>query len=150
MSNDNKKNITESKKSKKLRITLAVLYFIEVVLTTFPFVWGPDSNGKLIELTAFELAVQPDGYNTTQEVKLAVLFAVFILFPLVCFFFCCLDKSLKKNFVSAACCVVCVCMITFGVGASIAFGAVVSLLLYILILFLTTYSILSQLADRNN
>ncbi len=140
--------IVESKKGKTLRITLAVLYFIQVVLTTFPFMWGADADGNLKQLTAFEIAVQPDGYNSAEEIKLAILFAVFVLFPAVCFFFCCLDKSTKKNFVSFACSITCACLITFGIGSMIAMGALVSLLLYVLILFITTSSLLVSVNDN--
>ncbi len=141
------KGAAESKKSKRIRITMAVLYFIQVILTTFPFMWGVDDKGNVKQLTAFELAIQPDGYNSVEEIKIAVLFAVFVLFPVVCFFFCVLDKSQKKNFVSFACCIVCACLITFGIGQSIAMGAVVALLLYVLILFFTTQSLLSGVAS---
>ncbi|MBE6823744.1 MAG: hypothetical protein E7513_00170 [Ruminococcaceae bacterium] len=143
------KGALESKKSKRIRITMAVLYFIQVVLTTFPFMWGVDDKGNIKQLTAFELAIQPDGYNSAEEIKIAFLFAVFVLFPAVCFFFCILDKSQKKNFISFACCIICACLITFGIGQSIAMGAVVALLLYVLILFFTTQSLLSGVASAN-
>ena len=145
----NKRNIKESKKAKRLRITLAVLYFIQVVLTTFPFMWGTDDSGNIKQLTAFEIAVQPDGYGGAGAIKLAIVFAVFVLFPAVCFFFCVLDKSFVKNFVSFACCITCACLITFGIGASVAMGAVVALLLYVLILFFTTQNLLVSLATED-
>ncbi len=144
------KSVQESKKSKRIRITMAVLYFIQVILTTFPFMWGVDDKGNVKQLTAFELAIQPDGYNSAEEIKIAILFAVFVLFPVVCFFFCVLDKSQKKNFVSFACCIICACLITFGIGQSIAMGAVVALLLYVLILFFTTQSLLSGVASSQS
>ncbi len=129
---------TEPKKAKYLRITMAVLYFIEVVLTTFPFMRGAGEDGTLQQLTAFEIVIQPGGYDDAAGVKLALIFAVLLLFPIVSFFFCVLDKSIVKNIVSVACCFVCACIITFGIGMMIDIGALVSLLLYILILFLTT------------
>lgn len=139
------KDIVESKKTKGLRIFLAILYFIEVVLTTFPFMWGPDEVGNPKQLTAFQIAIQPDGYNGWGEIKLAIIFGILVLFPAVCFFFCLLDKSALKNFVSFACCIVCACIITFGIGGMIAMGALVALLLYILILFVSTASLVSQI-----
>ena len=145
--NSEKTKIKESKKAKYLRIALAVLYFIQVVLTTFPFTWVVDSDGNVKELTAFEIAVRPSGYETAQDIKLALLFAVFVLFPVVCFFFCVLSKGVLKNFVSFACSIICAALITFGIGATIAMGAVVSLLLYVLILFLTTQNLLVTVAD---
>ena len=81
--NREKSKIKESKKAKRLRITLAVLYFIQVVLTTFPFTWIVDSSGNVKQLTAFELMVRPSGYETAQEVKLAFLFGVFVIFHVV-------------------------------------------------------------------
>ena len=136
-----KKAITESKKSKTLRITLAVLYFIQVVLTTFPFMWGVSEKGELKQLTAFEVAVQPGGYDGAQDIKLAIIFAVLVLFPAVCFFFCILNKTLVKDFLSIVC--------ALGIGGLIAMGGVVALLLYILILFLSTMSLLSSVAVQN-
>ena len=121
--NREKSKIKESKKAKRLRITLAVLYFIQVVLTTFPFTWIVDSSGNVKQLTAFELMVRPSGYETAQEVKLAFLFGVFVIFPVVCFFFCVLSKGYVKNFLSFACCIICASLITFGIGATIALGA---------------------------
>lgn len=146
--NGEKNKIVESKKAKRLRITLAVLYFIQVVLTTFPFTWIVDSSGNVKQLTAFELMVRPSGYETAQDVKLALLFSVFVLFPVVCFFFCVLNKGVLKNFVSFACCIICALLITFGIGATIAMGAVISLLLYVLILFLTTQNLLVSVAEN--
>ncbi len=143
-----REKIVESKKAKRIRITLAVLYFIQVVLTTFPFTWIVDDSGNVKQLTAFELAVRPSGYETIQDVKLALLFAIFVLFPAVCFFFCVLDKSNKKNVVSIICCLTCACLITFGIGATIAMGAVVSLLLYVLILFFTVQSLILPVAEN--
>ncbi len=143
-----REKIVESKKAKRIRITLAVLYFIQVVLTTFPFTWIVDDSGNVKQLTAFELAVRPSGYETVQDVKLALLFAIFVLFPAVCFFFCVLDKSNKKNVVSIICCLTCACLITFGIGATIAMGAVVSLLLYVLILFFTVQSLILPVAEN--
>ena len=146
--NREKSKIKESKKTKTLRITLAVLYFIQVVLTTFPFTWIVDDSGNVKQLTAFQLMIRPSGYETVQDVKLAFLFGVFVIFPVVCFFFCVLSKGYIKNFVSFACCIVCASLITFGIGATIAMGAVVSLLLYILILFFTTQNLLLTVADN--
>lgn len=139
------KDIVESKKSKGLRVFLTILYFVQVVLTTFPFMWGPDEKGNPKQLTAFQIAIQPDGYQGAAEIKLAIIFGILVLFPAVCFFFCLLDKSALKNFISFACCLVCACIITFGIGGMIATGALIALLLYIFILFISTASLISQI-----
>lgn len=142
-------DIKESKSSKRLRITIAALYFIEVLLTTFPFMWGGASDGKLHVLTAFEMVIQPSGYNSAQEIRLALYFSLFIILPIVSFFFMLCDKkSNVKNFVSVASCIICCCLITFGLGNAIAIGALMSMLLYILILFLTVVCIFSVVKEQ--
>lgn len=149
MAYDNKKpTVIESKKTKALRIFLAALYFIEVILTTFPFTWIPDDSGNIKQYTAFEFMVRPSGYHNAQEIKLALLFGIFVIFPLVCFFFFVLSKGVVKNYVSFACSIICAVLITFGIGGTIAMGAVISLLLYVFILFFTTQNLLMVLADN--
>lgn len=143
MRNSNKANTyIEPKGEKALRIFVAILYFIQTLFTTFPFMRGDDGTGTIKELTAFELAIQPEGYATTQEVKIALVFALLILLPVVCFFFYILDKSNIKGMVSFATCVINVAVITFTVGGAITIGAVLTLLSYVLIMFLTVQGML--------
>ena len=147
--NPNKKVVKESKSLKRLRIFIAAMYFIEVILTTFPYLRGPNSEGVIEEFTAFGWIVQPGNFQTVEGVKLTLFCGAFLLLPLVCFFFFCLDKGNIKNFVSAACCVICVALITFFIGpAFIAVGSVWALLLYIFILFLTMICMLKTLGER--
>lgn len=149
MAYDNKKSkVIESKKTKAVRILLAVLYFIQVLLTTFPFTCIPDDSGNIKQYTAFEFMVRPSGYHNAQEIKLALLFGIFVIFPLVCFFFFVLSKGVVKNYVSFACSIICAVLITFGIGGTIAMGGVVALLLYVFILFFTTQNLLMLLADN--
>lgn len=145
MSYDSKKaKIKETKKQKVMRIFIAVLYFFEVVLTTSPFVWGVDEKGTPQQLTAFQIAIQPDGYDGVQDIKIAIVFGLILLLPLVGFFFCILDKSRIKNFYNLACGLICVCIITFGIGPDMGSGAFSSMLLYVLILFLNTINLLDS------
>jgi hypothetical protein len=146
--NDKKTKMIESKKTKAMRIWLAILYFIQVVLTTFPFTWIPDDKGNVKQYTAFEFMVRPSGYHSSQEIKLALLFGIFVIFPLVCFFFFVLSKGVVKNYVSFACSIICSVLLTFGIGGTIAMGGVVALLLYVFILFFTTQNLLMLLADN--
>ncbi len=142
-----RKEVVESKSLKKMRITLAVLYFIQVILTTFPFMLGIDNEGKFQQLTAFEIAFQPNGYANSQEIRLALLFGVFVVFPLVCFFFHVLDKSIVKNIVSIACCLICSFLMLFTIGGAMAFGGLFSLILYVVILFMTMQCLVVSIAN---
>ncbi len=140
----------ENKSAKRVRITLAVLYFIEVILTTFPFTQGITEDGEFRQLTAFEIAVQPAGYSSAEDIQLAILYGLFVLLPMIAFFFCVLDrKSNVKNFVSALCCIVCAVMIIFFIGpAQLALGSTVSLILYIAILFFTAMSFMASIVKE--
>lgn len=133
-----KEKIYEDKTVKGLRITTGVLFFIQVIMTTFPFIIQYDEAGNIYEMTAFQMFIQVGGYQSSSAVLLALIAAIFVVFPIVAFFFCILDKkSTVKYLVSALCCIICALLITFGIGTDIASGSLISLLLYVLILFLT-------------
>ena len=145
MGNPYKEKVKENKKVKILRITCAVFFFIEVIMTTFPFVWGTLEDGTMGELTAFQLMIQIGGYQSKSAVSLAFLGGVFVIFPLAAFFFMILDrKSYFKYLVSALCCIICSALITFGIGEYIDIGAVVAIILYIVILFITVYGFVTD------
>lgn len=146
----NRKEVTESKSLKNMRIALAVLYFIQTILTTFPFMIGLDEKGNFQQLTAFEIAFQTNGYTNSQEIRLALLFGVFVVFPIICFFFCVLDKSIVKNIVSIICCLVCCSLMLYVVGGAMGFGCMFSLLLYVVILFMTMQSLIVSLATSSS
>lgn len=151
MANPYKEKVKENKRVKRLRITCAVFFFIEVILTTFPYIWGPLEDGTMGELTAFQMMIQIGGYKNSNAVMLAVFCAVFVIFPLAGFFVMILDKKTYwKYLVSASCCIICSALITFGISGYIDIGAVVAMLLYILILFLTAFCFVTDYADKNS
>ena len=118
-------------------IFLAVLYFIQTVLTTFPFMQGEVDEG-FAYITAFNMLIQNNGYGEKGDFMLVIVGAVLVIFPMVAFFFCLLDKKSKKKYlVSALCCVACAIVITFGIGAMIAIGAVITLIFNVIGLFMT-------------
>lgn len=129
----------ESKSERNIRIILAVMFFIQIILTTFPFVQGDSGDGYYSYLTAFNMLVQPEGYATGQDYILAIFGGVFVLLPMVAFFFCILDKkSYVKYIVTALCSIISVVIIAFGVGGSIGIGALFTLIVNLITMFLTT------------
>ena len=131
----------ESKSEKRIRIFLAVMFFIQTVLTTFPFMQGEIDEG-FTYLTAFNLLVQNNGYGESGDYMLVIIGALLVIFPMVAFFFCILDKRSKKKFiVSAACSVVCAVAITFAIGSMIAIGAVITLVINVVTLFMSMQGI---------
>lgn len=145
MSGYNKKNYEENKSAKGIRIFMIILYFFEILMTTFPFCYLPDGEGNLRSLTAFQCIIQPDGYHSQMSINTALVCAPLLLLPAIAFFFCILDKKSNiKYFVSAATCVINTCLITFGFASYIGIGGIISILLYVVGLFFTVMGMQAQ------
>ena len=130
----------ETKSEKRVRIFLAVMFFIQVILAaSFPLMEG-DVDGKgIAALSAVKLMIQPNGYSSFKEVMIAVYGAILVVMPIVAFFFCLLDKKSKKKYVlSALTSILCPIIICFGVGGTIAIGGVFTLFSNIITLFMTS------------
>ncbi|WP_407386213.1 hypothetical protein [Ruminococcus sp.] len=132
----------ESKSEKRVRIFLAVLFFIQIILLPLPLMQGTvviDGVEGVGHRTALNLLFQYNGFNSFSEVMVAIYGAILIIMPIVSFFFCILDKrSIKKYIVSGITCVLCAVIICFGPKDSIAIGGVLTLILNVLTLFMTS------------
>ena len=135
-----KDEIKESSSEKKVRIFLAVMYFILVLVTVWmPLMYGPVNDEQYAILTAVNLLIQPNGYGSGGQVMSAVYGAILVILPIISFFFFILDKKSKKKYViSYITCVSSAIVICFGPGSSIAYGGILSLLLILVIMFMTT------------
>ena len=128
----------ETQTERRIRIFIAVLYFIQVLMIPLPLMQG-DIEGGIGHRTALNLLFQYNGFNSFGEVVVAIYGAILIIMPIVTFFFFILDKrSKKKYFVSIITCFACAFIICFGTGDTIAIGGVLTLILEILILFMTS------------
>ena len=128
----------ETKSEKRVRYFLAAMFFIQVVLTTTPFMHQVE-NETLETVSALQMImpVFSEGFNE-QTTFLFLYGVVFVLLPMIAFFFCLLDKSSRiKYLFSGGCAVLCAVLITFGVGKSISLGAVFTLILCVVTLFMT-------------
>ena len=136
-----KDEIKESSSEKKIRIFLAVMYFLLVlVMVWMPLMFGPvNDDGQYSILTAVNLLIQPNGYGSAGQVMGAVYGAILVILPIVSFFFFILDKKSKKKYViSYITCILSAIVICFGPGSSIAYGGIVSLIMILVIMFMTT------------
>lgn len=141
----------ENKILKRLRITLLILYFILIIMTTFSFIKGETKDGVQASLTAFQMVIQIGGFQNSNSVALAVICSVLLLFPTVEFFFCIFDKKSNVKFgLSIFGSLACIGLITFGIGSHIGGGALISLLLYVLTFFLSVYGILKSIYVSNS
>ena len=133
----------ESSSEKRVRIFLAVLYFIQVLLIPLPLMQGTITEGELAggagHRTALNLVFQYNGFNSFSEVMLGIYGAILIIMPIVSFFFFILDKrSYKKYVVSYITSILCAVIICFGPKESIAIGGVFTLIINVITLFMTT------------
>lgn len=136
-----KDEIKESSSEKKIRIFLAVMYFLLVLTEVWmPLMYGPvNDDGQYSILTAVNLLIQPNGYGSAGQVMSAIYGAILVILPIVSFFFFLLDKKSKKKYViSYITCILSAVVICFGPGSSIAYGGIVSLILILVIMFMTT------------
>ena len=136
-----KDEIKESKSEKKIRIFLAVMYFLQVLAAVWmPLMYGPvNDEGQYSILTAVNLLIQPNGYNSSSQWISALYGAILVILPIVAFFFFLLDKKSKKKYViSYITCVLDAVIICFGPGKSIAYGGIFTLILILVIMFMTT------------
>lgn len=147
--------IPENKPRKRLRLALCVLYLLEMVMCAWPFLRNPEDGGQVTVFTVISSFFDSLGQDLsateyTATRMFAPFFFIFFLVPVVGFFFCALDKERNmKNIVSLICCLVGVvtilCVVT---PASLDVGSLFALLLYILICFLSSVSMMARIADN--
>ena len=91
-----KDEIKESSSEKKIRIFLAVMYFLLVLTEVWmPLMYGPvNDEGQYSILTAVNLLIQPNGYGSAGQVMSAIYGAILVILPIVSFFFFLLDALL--------------------------------------------------------
>lgn len=146
--------IPENKTRKRLRITLCIFYLFEIVLCAWVF-FQIENEGVVLYRTVFDmlgyLFEKPDTniamYN--NFLHYVPFYFIFPIIPIVGFFFCALDKERNmKNIVSLLCCLLGVLAILFIVTPShIALGSLLAMLLYILIAFVSSFSLMARIAE---
>ena len=145
---------SETASEKRIRIFLAIMFFIQVILTTTPYMHRivETAEGEELETVTARQMVLPvftEGFNE-KTTFLFLYGAVFILLPAVAFFFCVLDKrSRLKYLFSAVCAVLCAVLITFGFAGSISLGAIITLVLNVVCLFMTMQGLQATNLRRN-
>lgn len=150
--------LPENKTRKKLRITQCVFYLILILLCTFTYVRIPNPHqaGQYFYATVFDMlgyigGTFPDIPAAEALKSYIPFFFLFPVIPTVGFFFCALDKERNmKNIVSLLCCLLGVLSILLIVTLNfIDIGSMLSLLVYILVSFITTIAIMARIVDNS-
>lgn len=130
----------ESKRTKRLRIFICVLYVITISFCALPFVQILQPDGTDLQLfTVFNMIF--DGFSQGSEsIGTAIYGVILLLIPLVGFLFESFDKTRRlKCLTGVLCPIIGAALICFGPGWSFSIGAMFSIISYILICFLSVY-----------
>ena len=89
--------IPENKTRKKLRITLCVLYLVEIVLCALPYFQYIDEKNVLHSYSVFDImSVWGLSGSNDAVFKYSLFMPIFFIIPIAGFFFCALDKERNK------------------------------------------------------
>ena len=137
----------ESKSEKRVRRFLVFLLFVQSVVTTLPF-YHAIVDEEVVTVTAFQLLVQPDGYGQQGDVQRAIMGGLLVLMPIAAFFFALLDTNSRIKYIATGVCsVMSVAVILFGHMFSL--GAVITLVINIVTLFMTSQGVQATTARMN-
>jgi len=142
---------TETKRCRNIRRVLIALFIVcgYMLSTTFAVDYiEVQGEEKLVEMTALNLAFGAMGGSLPMRSNI-VIGLLFILLPLLGFFFMFFDKKTNiKNFVGLGCGIIGMMSIMLFIGANIGIGAFISVLCYVLITILSGVAVLMQAQDN--
>lgn len=145
--------LTENKTRKRLRLTQCVMYLLEILLCTFPYIQGIGSDGYLHSYSVFSIisywgATVPDTIAGAAFQTYSMFMPVFFVVPIVGFLFCALDKQRNmKNIVSIICCLIGVVAILLIVNSMLSLGSLLALLIYLVLCFITTMAMFARISN---
>lgn len=136
---------------KKLRLVICVLYLIQITICTLPFFESTNLDFKLPWLSPFYLVIFMFQSFSGTIALASILCLLLILVPVIGFFACALDKERNiKNIISIFCCLAGVFLITAMLGGNnvkyISYGAIFAILMYFLIMMLTSVAMVMRLS----
>ncbi|MCQ4021821.1 MULTISPECIES: hypothetical protein [unclassified Ruminococcus] len=131
--------VLESKRTKRIRLAICVFYIITMVMCAFPYVQMKAPDGSIQFFTVFNMIF--DGLRLADGTAGIVIYGI-ILFalPAVGFLFESFDKTrCFKCLTGILCPIAAVALICFGPGRMFSLGAMLSILFYIIITFMSVY-----------
>jgi hypothetical protein len=148
----------QNKSTKRIRIAQIILFLIQIVLTSTPFVWGgiidpSTAQGTYTVLDMISLIGAETGSDSTDYALtiLGICFILFILLPLVAAIFNIFDRFYNlKNVVSLICSGFAIMFIVYFIGSWVCLGAVVAILLYLVSFFLGVMGIFARYLNVEN
>ena len=138
------------KTRKKLRYAMCVLYLLEIVVCTMPFIHYFKPDNSILSASPFFMITMLFGVTSGLDgtvITMCVLCIFMMVLPTIGFFFCALDKERNlKNLVSLVCCLAAVFIILNIPGSYMSIGAVFAIVIYVVIMFLTSIAMVMRLS----
>lgn len=144
--------IPENKTRKRFRIAQCVFYALLVFLCSMPFIQGATTDGHFYSYSVLDLMSfiggESEGVLGEAFLRYVMFTPIIIIIPIIGFFFCVLDRERNmKNIVSLICCAAGIVSILTIAGTALSLGALLSLLIYLLVSFLTTIAIFARFTE---
>ena len=134
---------------------MCLLYLVQVAVCTMPFIHNFGADGSITSASPFFMFTMLFGVVSgldSTAITMCILCTVMILIPVIGFFFCALDKERNlKNIASLLCCLAGVFLVLTIPRQYISLGAIIAIILYIIIMFLTSVAMVLRLSrDEEN
>ena len=141
--------IPENKTRKRFRIAQCIFYALLVMLCSMPYIQGATTDGKFFSYSVLDLMSfiggTADGTLGDAFLNYVMYTPILIIIPVIGFFFCLFDRERNiKNIVSLLFCAAGIVAILAIAGVAMSLGAILSILIYLLISFLTTIAIVAR------
>lgn len=129
---------------------MCFFYLLQIVVCTMPFIQYIDPDGNITSaspLFMFTLLFGAVSGLDDTTVKMCILCIFMIVIPMIGFLFCALDKERNlKNLVSVLCCFAGVFIILSIPKPFISLGAIIAVVLYIIIMIMTSVAMVMRLS----
>lgn len=131
---------TETKRAKRIRIAICVLFIITISFSALPYIQMQKADGSVGTMTLFNMVV--DGFRLGWS-GVSITAIIMIAVPVAGFLIESFDKTRYIKCVSGILCsFIGVALICFGVGSIFSLGGLFSILSYLVIMFLSAYLML--------
>lgn len=142
--------LPENSTRKKLRLTQCVLYLLELLFCSMPFIQGVATDGYLYSYSVFEIVTFiggefPNTANGAAFQSYVPFYLIFIIVPIIGFLASSFDNERNiKNIVSIFCSLAGVVSILTIVSYTLSLGSLLALITYVVICFITSFAMIAR------
>lgn len=136
----------ETKRARRLRLAVCVFYVMTITFCALPYIQIYSEDGSIHTMTLFNMIV--DGFRLGWP-SVSIIAIIMVAVPVAGFLIEAFDKTRCIKCVSGMICSFAgIALICFGVGGIFSLGGLLSILSYIVIMFLSSYLLLVIREER--